>query len=87
MIQTVVMLYHQDGRIVDRLRQALVAVGIDKGGGKQSYASYVDMSAGVGGLLGQFGSIVPCRSIWDAGGSRLNAVMVFDNLSDIEDHR
>lgn len=82
-IQSVVKVIYGSQCVVDqRAEEALEAVGLVSE--VRAVASWVDVTVdGVGRSLKResYGGIVPCRSLWDAEGTRLAAVLVFETLA------
>merc|ERR1711977_460182 len=64
--------------LIATLDQALSSLGLDQGMQKETSGAWVDVS--ISGLWeqGDFGGAVPCRTIWDAEGRRMAAVLVFE---------
>lgn len=81
-VQSVIILPHAaaDGHVPtlsERLQDALTSAGLESGVcGSVSYLdmSIKDLASPAPAKL--FGGIVPCRSIWDASGKRLAAVLI-----------
>jgi diphthine-ammonia ligase len=65
----VMVLYAEVGR---RLEEVLAK----EGAAGREYVTYWDVSLGPRG--GELLGMIPCRSIWDAGGRRLGAVLLYD---------
>ena len=66
--------------LIATLEQALSSLGLDQGMQKETSGAWVDVS--ISGLWeqGDFGGAVPCRTIWDAEGRRMAAVLVFEGF-------
>lgn len=79
---SVVMIDHSElaSAFRDRLGKALHTLGTGPRAERASVAAYVDVSLRGAREEGGFGGCVPCRSIWDADGKRLAAVILFDSL-------
>jgi hypothetical protein len=82
-LQSVVkVLSTSDNEIIgQKIEEALETVGI--GADAAAHASWLDVSIkGIGRSLEgrNHGGIVPCRSLWDAEGRRLAAVLVFESV-------
>lgn len=65
-----------------RLTEALESVGMKAGA--SACASWLDLSipdVGEALVINRLGGVVPCRSLWDANGKKLAAVLVFDTAA------
>ena len=82
MVQSVVQIpYNEHNAISQNIREALEAAGLDPNA--HGVASWLDvLIEGVGLALDskRCGAVVPCRSLWNAAGMRLAAVLVFESL-------
>jgi diphthine-ammonia ligase len=78
--QSVVMLaYTEDAPLLQgRLKEARKVLRSNLEDGSCIHASYLDVSIEGMWDLGNFGGIIPCRSIWGDSRKRLAAVMVLD---------
>ena len=79
--QSVIMLsYSEDIPVLRRgLEESLISLGVNLKVEDCIHISYLDVS--IQGLwdAGSFGGKIPCRTIWDASGRRLGAVLIVDS--------
>jgi diphthine-ammonia ligase len=80
-VQSVVTLVYTENLPVLRrsFEEALKYLGVDSKDGELINASYLDISIQELWDAGEFGGKIPCRSIWDASGKRVAAVLIVDS--------